>query len=74
MNSEQRKEYNQKYYSENKQKILLTLSEKKKCPLCDKYIAHQNLYKHQQRSYCITRREIKKINDEINNKKDEMVT
>lgn len=41
------KEYNTKYYQENKKRILKSMLEKVMCPECNKMIARCNMKKHQ---------------------------
>ena len=58
------KEYNKKYYHENKAKIIEQMCKKEACPLCGRSVGHQNLIKHQQTKYCLTRREMRKLERE----------
>jgi len=55
MTSEQRKEYNKKYYEVNKETIKAKLFTKVQCKLCDKKINHQNIKKHTESNYCKSR-------------------
>ena len=50
---EKQKEYNKKYYGENKEKILSKVLEKKECPHCNRKINHQNMSKHIKTKYCM---------------------
>ena len=52
MTPEQRKEYNQQYYSKNKKAILNKILQKEPCKLCGKEVAHQNMKEHQRLSGC----------------------
>ncbi len=54
--SEKQKEYNKKYYSENKQKIEEMIGKKEPCPYCGRSVRHQNMMKHLTTKYCETRR------------------
>jgi hypothetical protein len=69
MNSDQRKEYNKKYYAEKKATILNKLATKVECPLCKRQVAHQNLKSHQAKNICKGRRaessEIKRLEEQI---------
>ncbi len=55
MDSEQRKEYNKKYYETKKDDIKKKLFTKVECPKCSRKISYQNVKKHQISSYCIAR-------------------
>lgn len=55
MDSEQRKEYNKKYYETKKDAIKKKLFTKEECPKCNRKVSHQNINKHQKSSYCIAR-------------------
>ena len=46
MSIEDRKLYNEKYYTENKESIKEKLLVKVECPLCHKYISKANLERH----------------------------
>jgi hypothetical protein len=52
MNSEQRKEYNKKYYETNKDQIKKKLFTKVECDKCNRKVNHQNIKNHQKSSYC----------------------
>ena len=52
MTPEQRKEYNQQYYSKNKKTILTKILQKETCIECGKNVAHQNMKEHQRLSGC----------------------
>jgi len=51
MNVEDRKSYNQKYYTQNKDDIVKRMLTKKECPTCEKLYSSVNLARHQ-KSYC----------------------
>ena len=55
MTSEQRKEYNKKYYELNKDTIKAKLFTKVNCKLCNKLINYQNVKKHSESNYCKSR-------------------
>ena len=65
MDTESRKNYNKKYYAENKTKICAQLFEKEKCLLCDKFISHQNMKKHMTSKLCKSRASRKQSNIDI---------
>jgi hypothetical protein len=46
MTPEERKEYNKKYYEENKDKIIKKACEKVECPFCKRQVISNNLLKH----------------------------
>jgi hypothetical protein len=50
-----KKEYNKKYYAENKGKIAEKLYAKEECPCCGRTVSHQNMIKHRKTSYCKSR-------------------
>lgn len=52
MDKEQRKLYNQKYYSNKKDEILSKHKEKIVCPLCFRNVRNQNLQLHQKTFIC----------------------
>ena len=52
MTPEQRKAYNQQYYSKNKKTILTKILQKETCTECGKNVAHQNMKQHQRLSGC----------------------
>lgn len=56
MNSEQRKEYNKKYYAEKKVIILGGMLKQEQCEFCNRYVAHQNMFKHQLSGICKRKR------------------
>ena len=56
MNTEQRKEYNKKYYADNKQRIVDLMLKKLECPHCKHPISHSNLNRHQTSPICLRRR------------------
>jgi len=51
MNTQDRKIYNQKYYTDNKDDIVKRMLIKKECPTCSKLYSSVNLARHQ-KSYC----------------------
>jgi len=51
MNIQDRKLYNQKYYTLNKDDIVKKMLTKKECPTCEKLYSSVNLARHQ-KSYC----------------------
>jgi phosphohistidine phosphatase SixA len=55
---EKRKEYNKKYYHENKENILQLMLNKEDCKFCGKSITHQNMMKHTETKLCIKRYKI----------------
>ena len=57
------KEYNAKYYKENKEEILKKLMEQKECPFCCRTVSAQRLKAHQNTQLCKSHRNDKK--DEI---------
>ncbi len=59
MTNEDRKIYNEKYYSENKKRIAVLLSTKIECPLCSKLISKSNLERHKIGKSCEKNRVIK---------------
>ncbi len=61
MDSEQRKEYNKKYYETKKDDIKKKLFTKVECPKCGRTISYQNVKKHQLSSYCQARQNNKHI-------------
>jgi hypothetical protein len=64
MNPEVRKEYNKKYYTENKEAILEKALKKVECQFCLKQVIQNNISKHQQTKLCKNRQEKNKINKE----------
>ena len=52
MTPEQRKAYNQQYYSKNKKTILTKILQKETCTECGKDVAHQNMKQHRRLSGC----------------------
>jgi hypothetical protein len=61
------KEYNAKYYAENKAKILQHVSEKIPCEFCTRQVTRQHMKKHQRTSVCKKQREneVIKLKQEI---------
>ncbi len=55
MNTEERRNYNKKYYELNKDTIKKKLFTKVECPLCKRVVSHQNIGAHQKSSYCKSR-------------------
>ena len=53
MDSDKRKEYNKKYYADNKATICGKLAEKEACIICGKEVNHQNITRHQMTKKCI---------------------
>ncbi len=53
MSIEDRKLYNEKYYTENKKSIKEKLLVKIECPLCHKYISKANLERHKVGQSCL---------------------
>jgi len=47
-----KKDYNRKYYDNNREKIIKKACEKKQCNLCGKFIAHKTVVKHQTTNLC----------------------
>jgi hypothetical protein len=60
------KEYNKKYYAENKERISAMLLEKVLCQHCGRTVNHQNLHKHQSTKLCLSRRVNNTSNESIN--------
>ena len=50
------REYNKKYYHDNKERIIKMISERINCPWCGKNMAKSNIYKHQKRIKCMKKR------------------
>ena len=73
MNSEERKEYNKKYYSERKALIQEKLSTKEQCSYCGRNVCHQNIPKHWKSKLCMSRREQHTIAMLLQNKINEIV-
>ncbi len=67
---EKQKEYNKKYYSENKEKIEALIGKKCECQFCGRSVRWQNLFKHQKSSYCKNRRD---FNEMIEKEKNEIL-
>ncbi len=67
---EKQKEYNKKYYSENKEKIEASIGKQSQCIFCGRSVRWQNLFKHQKSSYCKSRRD---FNEMIQKEKDEIM-
>jgi len=59
MTNEERKEYNEKYYADNKKRIAILLATKIECPLCSKLISKSNLERHKIGKSCQKNRSIK---------------
>ena len=61
MTKEERKEYNKKYYEDNKTKMLEKMGKKEPCEICGKMLSHQNvLTKHKKSRQCLRAGELKK--------------
>jgi hypothetical protein len=54
---DERREYNKKYYTENKKRIADMLLTKIQCPHCNKMITKSNLERHTQSDICARRKE-----------------
>jgi hypothetical protein len=71
------KEYNKRYYAENKERISAMLLEKVLCPHCGRTVNHQNLHKHQSTKLCLSRRvnntSSESINDLIKKLQDKLI-
>lgn len=52
MTPEERKEYNKKYYAENKDKLLEKATAKVACECCGRTVNYNNIIKHQNSSIC----------------------
>jgi len=61
---DERREYNKKYYTENKKRIADMLLTKTECPHCKKMITKSNLERHTQSDICARRKE--KLNQHSN--------
>jgi hypothetical protein len=59
-----RKEYNKKYYEENKSKILKQMSELLTCEHCNKSVSKQHMNRHMRSKCCILSRQ-NKANDKV---------
>ena len=66
MNTEERKEYNKKYYAEKKDDIKMKMNVKEQCPLCKRYVKHQFMNRHQSTGICKRGRDNCFIGDIIN--------
>ena len=64
MTNEERKEYNKKYYAENKERIAEMLLTKQECPHCKKFITKGNMQCHMKSKLCVKRRGL--INQQVN--------
>ena len=64
MTNEERKEYNKKYYAENKERIAEMLLTKQECPHCKKFITKGNMQCHMKSKLCAKRRGL--INQQVN--------
>jgi hypothetical protein len=53
MDSDKRKEYNKKYYADNKATICGKLTEKEACDICGKMVNHQHVNRHQKSKACL---------------------
>jgi hypothetical protein len=51
---DQIKQYNKKYYCENKSKIMAKLMEKEGCKICGRMVSHQNIPRHMKLERCKT--------------------
>ena len=56
MSIEERKKYNESYYTNNKKRILDFLLKKIECPLCNRSITYSNLQRHQTTPLCMRHR------------------
>ena len=56
MTPEERKTYNEQYYTSNKKRIAEMLLKKVECPLCNRSITYSNLPRHQTTPLCIRHR------------------
>ena len=56
MSIEERKKYNESYYTNNKKRILDILLKKIECPLCNRSITYSNLQRHQTTPLCMRHR------------------
>ena len=56
-NQEQQKEYNKKYYTENKNKIKAKITKPEDCPFCGRYVNHSNMKKHKKSDLCKNNRD-----------------
>lgn len=63
MTNEERKEYNKKYYAENKERIAEMLLTKQECPHCKKFITKGNMQCHMKSKLCAKRRGL--INQQV---------
>ena len=63
MTNEERKEYNKKYYAENKERIAEMLLTKQECPQCKKFITKGNMQCHMKSKLCAKRRGL--INQQV---------
>ena len=63
MTNEERKEYNKKYYAENKERIAEMLLAKQECPHCKKFITKGNMQCHMKSKLCAKRRGL--INQQV---------
>jgi hypothetical protein len=78
MDTEQRKLYNQQYYSTHKKRISEMLLKKVECPLCNRTITHANLQRHQTTPLCLRNRgkddksELEQMKQQINKLTQEM--
>ena len=70
MTSEERKIYNEKYYTENKKRIVDSLLVKVECPLCSKHISKANLERHKIGKSCTKNQSTK--NTEITEMKEQI--
>ena len=68
---EKEKNYNAKYYSENKEKILASLLKKTVCSICKRKVNYQHIPRHQKSVYCMKRKCVEKHNDNTDNESDD---
>lgn len=61
MDSEQRREYNKKYYAAKKDEIKKKLFTKEPCELCGRMVVHQHIWKHRESAYCKSRADKAKL-------------
>ena len=52
------KQYNKKYYEDNKEKICDLVNQKVICEVCGKTMAKSNIYNHMKRNVCIKKRRL----------------
>jgi len=77
MTPEERKAYNEQYYTSNKKRIAEMLLKKVECPLCNRSITYSNLPRHQTTPLCLRHRknnpsEIEMLKQQIDKLTQEM--